>query len=667
MKQIIFLFSACMIFTMTGLVFSQEMPYRLDDIVVTASRIEAPLKEAPANITVITRENIMESGAETLIDVFKGEPGVFTQNQFSNPKLSKVDIRGYGEAAPQNVLFLIDGRRINSVDMVGADLSQIPLDVIERIEIYRGPASVLFGDNAVAGVVNIILRRGEGKLKMNVSTSAGSYDFYKPQIAVSGKEKRFSYFILSSASDTSGYRHNNALRTKDLLGNFSFDILKDSLLFIKLGHHRDTYGMPGYLSWDKLIKGLSERKDSDEPFNDASTEDNFIDLDTRIGIGKNVMVSLGGSYRNRHTASDMQSWSVESKGTYRTYSFTPKITVNTPVSGKKSIFLFGFDYYKNNTSASSFGAFTNNNNDIDKTDIGLYANEKFYFADNFLIEAGYRKHKAKYDYNSGDFITPTLSFKGATSEEKESYRASMNYSFSGKWNAFFTYTKGFRFPTTDELIIYDYTTWPPNARINRNLSAQSEEEVNFGVRWNPVQVAGGSLTLFRTKSKNEIFFNPVTFENQNYDRTTRQGVESSLYINLTKSIMFNVSYSYLEAKFDGGQFDSNHIPLVPAHKLSTKLSYTLGNWNFNVMSFYTGTRYVVSDLANQQRKLPGYTTFDASLVYKYKQFGAFFAIKNLTGKKYSEYGAYSSFRNIIGLYPAPERQYLMKLEYTFEK
>ena len=104
---------------------AEEGPYRLEDIVVTGSRIATPLLEAPANVSIITKEDIEEMGAKTIIDIFKREPGVFTSNLLNNPKQSQVDIRGYGEAAPQNVLFLVDGRRINNIDTTGADLAQI--------------------------------------------------------------------------------------------------------------------------------------------------------------------------------------------------------------------------------------------------------------------------------------------------------------------------------------------------------------------------------------------------------------------------------------------------------------------------------------------------------------------------------------------------------------
>jgi len=113
-------FIYCMAGTAPAL--AQE-PYRLDEVVVTASRIETPLAEAPANVTVITADQIREMGAQTLVDVFQQEPGVFTQNVLGNPKTATIDIRGYGEAAPQNVLFLVNCRRINSIVLSGADLS----------------------------------------------------------------------------------------------------------------------------------------------------------------------------------------------------------------------------------------------------------------------------------------------------------------------------------------------------------------------------------------------------------------------------------------------------------------------------------------------------------------------------------------------------------------
>ncbi len=217
-------------------------------------------------------------GAQTLVDAFQREPGVFPQNYLGNAKTANIDIRGYGEAAPQNVLFLVNGRRVNSIDLSGADLAQIPVDAIERIEIYRGPASVLFGDNAAAGAVNIILKAGEGPPKASAATTVGSYNFLKPEVTVSGSQDKFSYMAFASDLDTDGYSHNNALHAKDALGNFSFDVNDNLKLKLSTGHHRDDYGMPGYLFWSALRSGAVGPRDSINPNDTASTEDNFFDL-----------------------------------------------------------------------------------------------------------------------------------------------------------------------------------------------------------------------------------------------------------------------------------------------------------------------------------------------------------------------------------------------------
>ena len=89
---------------------------------------------------------------------------------------------------------------------------------------YRGPASVLYGDNAAAGAVNIILKAGEGSPKGSVSVTTGSYNSFKPEALISGSQNRFSYMAFASDLDTDGYRHNNSLHAKDLLGNFGFDL-----------------------------------------------------------------------------------------------------------------------------------------------------------------------------------------------------------------------------------------------------------------------------------------------------------------------------------------------------------------------------------------------------------------------------------------------------------
>ncbi len=653
-----------------------DEPYSLQEVVVTASRIESPLAEAPTNVTVITAEEIKDMGAQTLVDVFDREPGVFTQNLLGNSKTANIDIRGYGEAAPQNVLFLVNGRRINSIDLSGADLAQIPVDAIERVEVYRGPASVLYGDNAAAGAVNIILKAGEGAPKGSVTMTTGGYNFFKPEALVSGSQGRFSYMVFGSDLDTDGYRHNNALHSKDLLGNFGFDLGDHLKVKLSTGLHDDTYGQPGSLYWGDLRAGMVDPKDSTHPNDTASTNDNFFDLVPEIALREDVVLSLGASYRDRHTGSfyDYGFGSYyDSKSELQTYAFTPKMEVSTPIAGLKNVFVIGTDYDRYPTTVSSSGLLpgpTQTTSDINKRDFAGYADEKIFPFQDLALEAGYRRQKSSFDVDYKDFVNPAVSDTGTSNYVRDAYRLSANYAILKKANVFASYSEGFRFPATDEFVVYGYSPAPGiyvPTTLNTALKPQTTREFDFGIRSDPWHGVAGSLTYFQSRNRDEIYFNPLDQANENYDKTNRQGVETSLFFNLTTGLTLNLTYSYTEALFDGGEFGGNRIPLVPENKASVKFSYAVSNWDFSLASVYTGERYAISDQANAQQQLPGYTIFDASAGYRWNQLSALLSVKNLTNKRYSEMGVYSPYVNDIGLYPSPGREFFLTLKYAFGK
>jgi iron complex outermembrane recepter protein len=625
---------------------------------------------------VITAEDIEETGAQTIVDVLQREPGVFSQNYLGNPKAANIDVRGYGEAAPQNVLVLVDGRRVNAIDISGADLSHIPVDAVERIEVYRGVGSVLYGDNAAGGVINIILKTGEGSPKATMSATIGSDNFFKPELMITGKQGKLSYLVLTSALDTEGYRRNNGFYAKDGLGNFEFDALNNLKLKLSAGHHRDSYGQPGALFWAELHRGIVDPKDSTRSYETAtaSTEDNFINFEPEIKLKDNVVLSLGGSYRNRHIASFFDYGAgnfFDSMGQLQTYAFTPKVAISSPLGRFKNILILGSDWYKYsttaNTSVNFFGSPSVATRDIDKKDFAFYATDKFSPFSNLMVEAGYRKQRSAYDIRNLD-LTSNVSEAGTSRYDREAYRFSANYSFVDKASVFVSYGRGFRFPATDEFISWGYyDSWSGvfvPTQINRALKPQTTDEFDVGFRWNPYRRFAGTVTYFRATNKDEIYLDPLTFANANYDKTSRQGIEAALFFNVMTGLTLNVTYSYTEALFDGGPFDGNRIPLVPNNKASARLTYALANWDFTVASVYTGDRYAISDQANAQRTLPGYTTFDASIGFRYKKLAAMLTVKNFTDKDYSEIGAYSPFRNDIGLYPSPGRQFFLTMKYT---
>ncbi len=123
---------------------------------------------------------------------------------YGTGKTASVDIRGFGETGALNTFVLVDGRRVNEIDLSGVDWTQIPLDQMERIEIVRGSGSVLYGDNAVGGVINIITKKPEKPFSAKAEVVGGSYGYHKESGSVGGKWGPLSAMLNTSYSPQKG-------------------------------------------------------------------------------------------------------------------------------------------------------------------------------------------------------------------------------------------------------------------------------------------------------------------------------------------------------------------------------------------------------------------------------------------------------------------------------
>src|SRR4051812_25305524 len=213
---------------------SAQEPASLPEIDVTASRIvstgpastgesgngpAASIGIVGASTTVVTSEQIQRSPAQSLPDILSQQTGVEVQHLFSSTNGSRdtVDLRGFGVFAQSNVLILVDGRRYQDFDLQGFDFSAIPLNSIERIEITRGNSgTVLYGDGAIGGVINIVTKKGTGPFAGRVEALAGSFGYYEGRASASASSGPWSVGLFGNAISASGYRMNSGLRQRNI-------------------------------------------------------------------------------------------------------------------------------------------------------------------------------------------------------------------------------------------------------------------------------------------------------------------------------------------------------------------------------------------------------------------------------------------------------------------
>ena len=173
----------------------------LDEIVVTATRIEQPLKHTLSTTTVITQEDIKNSQAADVITILRSVAGVEISQTGGYGKSSSLFLRGSNST---QTLVLLDGVRINSATTGTTSIEHLMLDQIERIEIVRGNVSSLYGSEAIGGVIQIFTKRGRGEPVFNVSAGAGNHGTQRAAAGFGGSIENTNFNLQVSRFNTEG-------------------------------------------------------------------------------------------------------------------------------------------------------------------------------------------------------------------------------------------------------------------------------------------------------------------------------------------------------------------------------------------------------------------------------------------------------------------------------
>ncbi|OYY92467.1 MAG: hypothetical protein B7Y41_15785 [Hydrogenophilales bacterium 28-61-23] len=263
--------------------------YFLDDIpvVLTASRISQSPLDAPAPVTVIDRETILDSGYTEIHDIFRLIPGFLVADW---PEGSPIVVnQGMGDARSRRLLVLLDGRALYNPFQGGVDWQDLPLrlDDIERIEVVRGPNPASYGANAFQGVINIITRAPLGEHETGLVMRAGKEDIGDIYAYMARSNNGINWRISASAREASNFRDvdqplqasNEAIRRQAFNSQLSFSPRRDEEISVHMGLSNGD-------------NDIGQTGDINDPARTADMRDYFFDIGWKRFYSENSEISL---------------------------------------------------------------------------------------------------------------------------------------------------------------------------------------------------------------------------------------------------------------------------------------------------------------------------------------------------------------------------------------
>ena len=192
--------------------FADETDVDAEAVVVTATRQATRANELLSDVSVIERADIEASGQQTIADLLARQPGIQTSTSGGPGSATNFYVRG---ARPEQTKVLVDGVPLNSVDLSGSPLRFLSLADVERIEILRGPASALYGADAIGGVIQIFTRSGRPGLTADAFAGYGMLDTRQASAGVSGGNEQWRFRIEGNHESSAGFSAQKDASNRD--------------------------------------------------------------------------------------------------------------------------------------------------------------------------------------------------------------------------------------------------------------------------------------------------------------------------------------------------------------------------------------------------------------------------------------------------------------------
>ncbi|WP_339137716.1 MAG: TonB-dependent receptor [Candidatus Electrothrix sp. GW3-4] len=639
---------------LAGTAYAQEQEqnktkaHALDEVVVTATRTPHTLKDVPVETVVVSRQEIEQSNAQNALDVLKTVPGI--NNSVHDDVFGTYTWRanmhglnfndGYG-------LILIDGQRAmgcgqsGGMGEYGIGLNQLPVDMIERIEVVKGPSSALYGSDAMAGVINIITRRTPQQMTARAGASYGWYTI---------KEKVNSDGTTSPASDDGDYRNTSQAyfsfgdKPSERLGyllNYNYESAQDA---------RDTpidsdrhslmakIDLAASDSVDLFLKGEASSYEKED-----NREEDSLRLSPGMEwrLGEDKILFVKGYVYNWDFTHGSPGYAHGYK--YGDIGYTQGEVQYTWYTNDSNTLTFGGELQRqaiDYTIENPTGSVIRVDEEVDTA--SLYAQDEIVLGEALTVVGGLRFD----DHSVFDSeINPKLSLM-YTLSEGITLRASAGRSFKS--------------PTIRQLY-YNIPYQHGDYYVQSNRDLQPELGVGYSAgieQWLADDQLMLSASLFRNEVEDMVIqeetgalYDALPLRSYyNVDEATTQGLELSARLNLD-DFSFNCSYTYTDSENNESGLN---LPYVPEHSLALIPSYTYSPYGliFSGVLSYTGKQYTDSGNTSE---IGEHTVVDARIA---KQLG------KRTTLSFEADNIFDSDKGDDGNYRTG-RAFLAKLDYSF--
>lgn len=588
----------CLLFT-TPVSAAENL--QLDELVVTASRIEESHQNVVADISVITRAEIERAGQSTLVELLQLQPGIEINNNGGPGKTSGIFIRGTNT---NHVMVLVDGVRLNSATAGTTTFENLPVALIDKIEILRGPATSLYGQDAIGGVIHIFTRKGSGKPRFFAGVGYGTYDTKTAEAGVHGAIGDTSFAVGVSSYDTDGFsalKTNNpnlgdddGYRNLSFTGSVSHQITEGHEIGLQLLHSEGHVRFDNRFNIDPFFPA----------FNPAFSDNAEITQHSYAVTSKNQITSnwlstlrAGEGADESVTHAALGPFTTESRSLFKTkqrqYSWQNDITL--PLGTLTLL----YDRLEERIKSTTDFKQTSRNND------GYFIG--------YLLNHG--PHTVQLNYRSDH-----NSVFGTNETEGLGY----GYRLNDNWRVTASYGTAFKAPSFNDLFFPDFLGMPSS---NPDLKPEKARNIEASLRYSNNR-SNASLTLYENKIRNLITLD-ANFIPANVNDARIQGMTLA-GSHAWNNWRFSGSVDVLSPR----DRETDHLLVRRANRhANLNTSYTFGDWRFGAEAVASSARY--NDAGNTQR-LAGYSIFNLTTDYTINKEWQFKArLNNLFDKNYA--------------------------------